>query len=127
MTYQCQEDEIFVFGSNLAGIHGKGAALTAKQKYGAIQGQGWGLQGNSFAIPTKDRNIKTLPLHTIKPYIDAFYLYAQNKPNRKFFVTAIGCGLAGYRHEEIAPMFLKFKDLKNVRLPPEWICLYNAT
>ena len=119
MTYQCQDDEIFVFGSNLSGIHGKGAALTARKLYGAKLGQGWGLQGNSFAIPTKDRNIKTLPLHIIKTYIDVFYWYAQNKPNRKFFVTAIGCGLAGYRHEEIAPMFLKFKDLKNVRLPPE--------
>lgn len=126
MTYQCQDDEIFVFGSNLSGIHGKGAALTARKLYGAKLGQGWGLQGRSFAIPTKDRNIKTLPLHIIKTYIDVFYWYAQNKPNMKFFVTAIGCGLAGYRHEEIAPMFLKFKDLKNVRLPPEWVCLYNA-
>ena len=126
MTYQCQNDEIFVFGSNLSGIHGKGAALTAKQKYGAIQGQGWGLQGNSFAIPTKDQNIKTLPLYKIKIFIDTFFLFAKSNPDKKFFITAIGCGLAGYKHEEIAPMFFKFSYLKNARLPPEWICLYNA-
>ncbi len=88
MIYQCQNDEIFVFGSNLSGIHGKGAALIAKQKYGAIQGQGWGLQGNSFAIPTKDQNIKTLPLYKIKIFIDTFFLFAKSNPDKKFFYNS---------------------------------------
>lgn len=123
MTYQCQNDEIFVFGSNLSGIHGKGAALTARQLYGAKLGQGWGLQGRSFAIPTKDSNLKPLSLSTIEKYVNVFYDFVRFNPKTKFFVTAIGCGLAGYN---IAPMFLKFKDLKNVRLPDAWIYLYNA-
>lgn len=126
MTYQCQDDEIFVFGSNLPGIHGKGAALTARQLYGAKLGQGWGLQGRSFAIPTKDSNLKPLPLLTIEKYVNVFYDFVRSSPKTKFFITAIGCGLAGYKHGEIAPMFFKFKDLKNVRLQPEWIYLYNA-
>lgn len=126
MTYQCQNYEIFVFGSNLSGIHGKGAALIARQLYGAKLGQGWGLQGRSFAIPTKDSNLKTLPLSNIEKYVNVFYDFVRSNPKTKFFVTAIGCGLAGYKHGEIAPMFLKFKDLNNVRLPPEWVCLYNA-
>nr|DAP65190.1 MAG TPA: hypothetical protein [Caudoviricetes sp.] len=126
MSYQCQDDEIFVFGSNLAGIHGKGAALTARQLYGAKLGQGWGLQGRSFAIPTKDSNLKPLPLSNIEKYVNVFYDFVRSNPKTKFFVTAIGCGLAGYKHFEIAPMFLKFKDLDNVRLPDVWIYLYNA-
>ena len=97
--------EIFVFGSNLAGRHGKGAALYARKHKGAIYGQGVGLQGLSYAIPTKDARIRTLPLEDIKPYVDEFLSFARDHPEMKFFVTPIGCGLAGYCAEQIAPMF----------------------
>ena len=96
---------IFVFGSNLAGRHGKGAALAAKQRYGAIQGQGIGLQGSSYAIPTKDEELKTLPLDEIRGYVEDFIQYAKEHPRSKFQLTAIGCGLAGYVPADIAPMF----------------------
>lgn len=96
---------IFVFGSNLAGRHGKGAALYAKKYHGAIYGQGYGLQGNSFAIPTKDGNIKTLPLFHINHYVNMFLDFAKNNPELEFEVTNIGCGLAGYKPKDIAPMF----------------------
>lgn len=109
---------IFVFGSNEAGRHGKGAALYAKQNYGAIQGQGFGAQGNSYAIPTKDNNIKTLPLHKIKPYVDVFLMYARLNMNLDFFITKIGCGLAGYQPKDIAPMFKNATT--NCRLPVEF-------
>jgi hypothetical protein len=96
---------IFVFGSNLAGRHGKGAALSARQNHGAIYGQGVGLQGKSYAIPTKDANIKTLPLENIRQYVDVFKSFARANPHMTFQVTSIGCGLAGYKPEQIAPMF----------------------
>ncbi len=95
----------FVFGSNLRGAHGKGAALCALKEHGAIYGQGVGLQGNSYAIPTKDHSIKTLPLHRIKQYVDEFIKFAGSNLDIRFSVTAIGCGLAGYKPEDIAPMF----------------------
>jgi hypothetical protein len=107
-----------VFGSNLAGRHGKGAALYAKQHKGARYGQGVGLQGNSYAIPTKDQNIKTLPLETIKIYIDEFIKFAINNPDLTFEVTKIGCGLAGYMPKDIAPMFKGVPG--NVLLPQEF-------
>lgn len=98
-------NEIFVFGSNEAGIHGAGAAKFAVKHHGAKYGQGVGLQGNSYAIPTKDHNIQTLPLDRIKEYVDKFISFAGICPNMVFRVTAIGCGLAGYTPEQIAPMF----------------------
>lgn len=98
--------KIFVFGSNLAGRHGKGAALHAKQKFGAIYGQGVGLQGQSYAIPTKDEKIKTLPLEHISVYVKQFLEFANENPALKFYVSPIGCGLAGYTPEQIAPMFV---------------------
>lgn len=98
--------DIFVFGSNLAGIHGAGSALHAKKYCGAILGQGVGPQGNSYAIPTKDLNVyDTLPLAIIKIYVDEFLKYAEAHPELNFKVVEIGCGLAGYTREEIAPMF----------------------
>ena len=110
--------EVFVFGSNLAGRHGKGAARYALQHKGAIYGQGVGLQGISYAIPTKDATIKTLPLEEIKPYVDEFIRFAKEHPEMKFFVTPIGCGLAGYCPEQIAPMF---KDApENCMLPDKF-------
>lgn len=96
---------IFVFGSNLAGRHGRGAAKAAVEKYGAIYGQGIGLQGSSYAIPTKDRYIKTLPLYIIANYVKDFLTFANSHPELTFQVTPIGCGLAGYSPEQIAPMF----------------------
>lgn len=111
--------EIFVFGSNLAGRHGKGAALFALKNHGAIYGQGHGLQGNSYAIPTKDKNLKTLQLNVIEQYVIIFRLFALENPELIFNVTAIGTGLAGYKHKDIAPMFIGYPE--NCKLPEEWI------
>jgi hypothetical protein len=96
---------IFVFGSNLAGRHGKGAALVARNAWGAVYGNGVGPQGQSYAIPTKDERLKTLPLATIKKHVDDFLAHALRRPYDRFIVTAIGCGLAGYHPQDIAPMF----------------------
>ncbi len=96
---------VFVFGSNLAGRHGKGAALYARKNRGAIYGQAEGLQGNSYAIPTKDSSLRTLPLSTISEHARTFIAFARMRPELRFQLTAIGCGLAGYRPWDIAPMF----------------------
>lgn len=96
---------IFVFGSNLAGRHGKGAALYARQKHGAIYGQGVGRQGNSYGIPTKDENLKVLSLETITHHVEQFVEYARANSQLQFFVTAVGCGLAGYEPSQIMPLF----------------------
>jgi len=109
---------IFVFGSNLAGRHGKGAALFAKNNRGAVYGQGIGLQGSSYAIPTKDKNLRTLPLDEISGYVDEFLQFAESHPEMSFEVTAIGTGLAGYDHGQIGPMFASAPQ--NCILPKEW-------
>jgi len=109
---------IFVFGSNLAGRHGAGAAKFALENHGAIYGQGIGIQGQSYGIPTKDHNIETLPLLAIHGYVQDFLEYAGNHPEDIFHVTAIGCGLAGYKPTDIAPFFAERLD--NVLLPPEF-------
>ncbi len=96
---------IFVFGSNLAGRHGKGAALHARRHHGAIYGQGVGLQGGSYAIPTKDHHLNTLPLSRIEPYVRQFLSFAAANPGMIFQITPIGCGLAGYEPRQIAPTF----------------------
>ena len=100
---------VFVFGSNTAGRHGKGAALFARQHRGAIYGQGEGFQGNSYAVPTKgqrpDRTLFTLPLEQIGAGVQRFLAFARSRPDLAFEVTPIGCGLAGYTAAEIAPMF----------------------
>lgn len=101
---------IFVFGSNEAGIHGAGAALYARRHCGAAPGVGFGPSGNSFALPTKDHNIKTLPLVKVSAYVQAFIEYAKSHPDLQFKVTAIGCGLAGFREDEIAPLFITAPD-----------------
>ena len=110
--------EIFVFGSNLAGRHGKGAALDARKHHGAVYGQGEGMQGNSYAIPTKDRNLSTLPLGEIQKYVTDFIAFAIHHPDMTFKVTRIGCGLAGYTDSEIAPMFKEAPP--NCNLPDGW-------
>jgi hypothetical protein len=109
---------IFVFGSNLAGRHGKGAAKFALLNHGAIYGKGWGLQGNSFAIPTKDANLVTLSLSFIKGYVDSFIDFAEKNPDLTFQLTPIGCGLAGYKPEHIGPMFKNSPP--NVVIPDEF-------
>ena len=109
---------IFVFGSNLAGRHGAGAALTARRKYGAVYGVGVGRTGNAYAIPTKDRHLRPLPLRDIAVSVLVFLTYAADHPDLTFQVTAVGTGLAGYRHADIAPMFVGAPG--NCRLPPEW-------
>ena len=116
---------IFVFGSNTAGIHGAGAAKHAMLYEGAILRQGYGMAGNSFAIPTKDHKILTLPLDKIQMYVTEFKKFAQavhipgsDKQSHEFKVTRIGCGLAGYHDSDIAPMFLGSPD--NCYFDTEW-------
>ena len=104
--YRLHTMEIFVFGSNLAGRHGAGAAKTAMDKYGAVYGVGVGQAGASYAIPTKDRLIRTLPLDSIRTFVREFIEFAYLHKEVTFKVTAIGCGLAGYTPAEIAPMFV---------------------
>lgn len=116
-----EPNEIFVFGSNESGIHGGGAAKTALELFGARFGVGFGLQGQSFAIPTKDWEIRTLPMHKIYFYICRFIKFAKLKLNLNFYVTKIGCGLAGYKPEDIAWMFEDCLELENVYLPKEFI------
>jgi hypothetical protein len=109
---------IFVFGSNLAGRHGKGAALHARQKHGAEYGVGSGPTGNAYAIPTKDENIRTLPLVRIALYVAEFLEYARSHSWVDFEVTRIGCGYAGYTDAQIAPMFAEAPA--NCHLPDGW-------
>jgi hypothetical protein len=115
---------IFVFGSNLAGRHGKGAALYARRHHGAIYGQGIGLQGDSYAIPTRDERLRSLPLDQIAEQVERFRTFAGEHPGLTFEVTAIGCGLAGYTPREIAPMFLGSPD--NCHLPDEFLAVLTG-
>lgn len=110
------EDEIFVFGSNLAGQHGGGAARIAYEKFGAVWGQGVGLQGQSYAIPTMQGGVET-----IKPYVDDFIALAREWDQTTFLVTRIGCGIAGFTDEEIAPLFAEAMNLYNVVLPKSFV------
>lgn len=105
-------NDIFVFGSNLYGHHGGGAARVALARFGAIYGQGVGLQGNSYAIPTMQGGVET-----IKPYVDQFIEFAKTRPDLTFYVTKIGCGIAGFTETQIAPLFAAARSLPNVRLP----------
>lgn len=117
-----QPNEIFVFGSNLAGMHGGGAARIALMKFGAVMGNGVGIQGQSYAIPTMQGGIET-----ISPYVDDFIEYAKAHPQQQFLVTPIGCGIAGFVPEEIAPLFAKAMEVKNISLPASfWEILENA-
>lgn len=109
---------IFVFGSNLAGRHGKGAALIARLYYGAIYGQGEGLQGQSYAVPTKGLKMEVLPLDRIKSHVDRLLRFATKHKDFEFKVTAIGTGYAGYSHDDIAPMFTYAPN--NCVLPFKW-------
>ncbi|MBC8600704.1 hypothetical protein H8784_03105 [Parabacteroides acidifaciens] len=104
--------EIFVFGSNLEGAHGGGAALLAFRKWGAIWGQGAGLQGQTYGIPTMHGGVEE-----IRPYVDEFIRFAKEHPELTFLVTEIGCGIAGFRPEEIAPLFRDAVPVENIHLP----------
>lgn len=97
---------VFCFGSNEAGIHGAGAARTAYQQHGARYGKSYGHYGQSFAIPTKDEYIETLPLERIKQYVEGFKAYAVGHRKVTFRMTRIGCGLAGFKDSQIAPLFI---------------------
>jgi len=108
--------EIFVFGSNLRGIHGAGAAKTALQ-WGAKYGQASGLQGQTYAIPTKDADIETMTVEQIKPYVDIFIEFAKSNPGLTFLVTDIGCGLAAHDPKNIAPLFEPALPYPNIILP----------
>lgn len=109
---ELRPNEIFVFGSNLAGRHAGGAAYLAYKRFGAIWGQGVGLQGQSYAIPTMQGGVDT-----IKPYVDEFIEFAKRNPQLKFLVTEIGCGIAGFSVEEIAPLFKQAVEVENIYLP----------
>ena len=110
-------NEVFVFGSNLSGRHGKGAAKTALG-WGAIWGQPSGIQGKTYGIPTKDKSVyKTLTIDQIKPHIDAFISWAKYHTGNVFLVTEIGCGLAGLKPKDIAPLFKEAIDVENIYLP----------
>ena len=109
---ELRPDEVFVFGSNLAGSHGGGAAYVAWRKFGAIMGQGVGLQGQSYGIPTMQGGVET-----IRPYVDEFITFAKAHPELYFYVTRIGCGIAGFTDEEIAPLFVRAIGIPNIHLP----------
>ena len=113
-----EENEIFVFGSNLRGQHGGGAARLAYQKFGAIWGKGVGMQGNSYGIPTMHGVVDV-----IKPYVDDFIEYALSHKEYTFLVTRIGCGIAGFTANEIAPLFAKLIDAENVLLPDDFVAV----
>jgi hypothetical protein len=112
MIRKLAPDEVFVFGSNLSGYHGGGAARAAMNLFGAVWGQGVGLQGQSYAIPTMQGGIET-----IKPYVDQFIEFARTNPELYFYVTRIGCGIAGFVDQDIAPLFREAMALDNVALP----------
>ena len=105
-----------MFGSNLAGLHAGGAARVAMRNFGAVWGQGVGLQGRSYAIPTMQGGVDT-----IKPYVDDFVAFAKSRPDLLFYVTRIGCGIAGFADEEIAPLFAEAVGVGNIVLPREFV------
>ena len=115
------DGEIFVFGSNLQGMHRGGAARIAMEEFGAVWGQGVGLQGKCYAIPTMQGGVET-----IKPYVDEFIEFAKTHPEMRFLVTRIGCGIAGFKDSEIAPLFKDAVEVENICLPNTfWEVLAN--
>lgn len=118
---ELQPGEIFVFGSNLEGHHGGGAALLAWKKWGAIWGQGAGLQGQTYGIPTMHGGPDS-----IKPYVDEFISFARQHPELTFLVTEVGCGIAGFRPAEIAPLFRDAVDVENMHLPQRFWEVLNT-
>lgn len=117
-------EDVFVFGSNSAGKHGAGAAKCAGQHHGAVYGIGEGRTGNAYAIPTKDEQLNVLPLNEIEVYVRTFMVHARINPNERFYVTRVGCGLAGYTAQQIAPMFKNAPS--NCILPKDFIEIIEA-
>ena len=117
---ELKPNEIFVFGSNLMGMHGGGAARIAMEQFGAVWGEGVGLQGQSYAIPTMQGGVDT-----IKPYVDEFIAFAKVHPEYTFYVTRIGCGIAGFTDDQIAPLFEHAMDVQNILLPEEFAQIIN--
>lgn len=118
---EVKPNQVFVFGSNLSGRHGAGAARQA-MKFGAVYGKEEGLMGNSYGIPTVDsRILNSLSVETIKRYVDRFIKFAVSRPDLEFLVTEIGCGLAYLTPQQIAPLFKDALDLENVYLPERFI------
>ena len=115
-----KENEVFVFGSNLGGFHAGGAARVALEHFGAVWGQGVGLQGQSYAIPTMHGGVDV-----IKPYVDEFIAFAREHRDLKFLVTPIGCGIAGFTIEQIAPLFADAIDDENIILPEDFVRVIN--
>ncbi len=115
-VYALKPNEIFVFGSNLQGFHAGGAAFTARMNFGAVMGNSDGIQGQSYAIPTMQGGVET-----IKPYVDKFIDFAAEHPELDFLVTRIGCGIAGFTPDEIAPLFAKCAHMCNVWLPIDFL------
>lgn len=113
---ELKDNEIFVFGSNLAGSHGGGAAWLAYERFGAVWGQGVGLQGQSYGIPTMQGGVET-----IRPYVDEFIAFAAEHTEYLFLVTRIGCGIAGFTPQEMAPLFAKAIDMENVLLTKAFV------
>lgn len=118
---ELKKNEVFVFGSNLAGQHAGGAAKFALDKFGAILGQSQGLQGKSYALPTLDENFNKLAIKFIQQFVNEFLAYAQLHPELTFLVTKIGCGIAGFTEAEMKPLFKLAYLLKNVHLPADFI------
>jgi len=119
------ENEVFVFGSNLSGKHGKGAAKTAMYKFGAKWGQAYGLQGRSYGIPTKDRNMNVLSIPEIEHHVRKFISCAKKNPQLTFLVTEVGCGLSRFSPKQIAPLFADAKNLNNIHLPKRFWDVLN--
>lgn len=117
---QLKENECFVFGSNLKGQHGGGAAAIAHKKWGAKWGKGIGHSGQTYAIPTKRDFAHTMPVDEIGPFVNQFILYAKNNPDINFIVTKLGTGLAGIKIEDMKPLFEAAKNIPNIILPIEF-------
>lgn len=119
---ELKANEVFVFGSNLNGFHAGGAARIAMERFGAVWGKGVGLQGQSYAIPTMQGGVET-----IKPYVDEFIQFAKAHDELIFYVTRIGCGIAGFKDEDIAPLFADAQDVDNIILPQSFVeCRQSA-
>jgi len=120
---ELNENEIFVFGSNRQGRHGKGAALTARNKFGAIYGQSQGLQGQSYAIITKElrKEYQPVSLQEVKEGVDTFIQFAKDNRHLTFYVVELGCNLAYFTVEQIAPLFKSATKLKNIYLPERFV------
>ena len=118
---ELSSDEVFVFGSNLDGFHGGGAAALAFRKFGAKWGKGTGHYGQTYGIPTMHGGV-----NEIRPYVDEFIIYAKRHPELTFLVTKIGCGIAGFTCEEIAPLFSETVNMTNVYLPEEFRKIINC-